>query len=363
MVTVPVCTFLISFFYSTLFTACRPAEEPASVTIVWKNNKAVGLSIPRSLLNETHQLPARLKIQLVKSEEHSAVLGEFTIEEEVVLFESLVPMTKGLHYSVFFDNSLLTEIDIPNSSSAAPELLGVYPTNDTLPENLLKIYLQFSQSMAEGHSLMYVTLLKDDQDTMKGTFLDLQPELWNNDGTVLTLWLDPGRVKRDLIPNKKLGGPLSARERYTLHISRDWKSKEGIGMTVPFRKTFVTTLRDDQSPLPMQWGMKLPASGTTEPLEIDLMESLDYSLLQDAVQLLNANKIPVAGMIHLGAEESLFTFIPNEPWKEGNYSLQIEGRLEDLAGNNLNRPFDRDLSAKKSVDEDRNFLEMRITIH
>ena len=44
-----------------------------------------------------------------------------------------------------------------------------------------------------------------------GTFLDLQPELWNAEGTVLTLWLDPGRIKRDLIPNKELGIPLKAR--------------------------------------------------------------------------------------------------------------------------------------------------------
>ena len=55
--------------------------------------------------------------------------------------------------------------------------------------------------MEEGRSTRYVVLVKEGVDTLKGTFLDLQPELWNDDATELTLWLDPGRIKLDLIPN------------------------------------------------------------------------------------------------------------------------------------------------------------------
>ena len=355
--------FLIGFFVSLFFISCRPAEEPASITIIWHNNKAIGLSIPRSQLRESKQLQERLTIQLIKEGERSSVLGEFKIEDKIVLFEPLVPLTRGLRYGVLFDNSSLGEINIPNSETAAPALLEIYPTQDTLPENLLKIYLQFSQPMVEGRSLAYVTLLKDDRDTMKGTFLDLQPELWNNEGTVLTLWLDPGRAKRDLTPNKTLGAPLKKGERYTLHILKTWQSQEGIALTSTFKKIFITSLRDDQSPSPAQWKLKVPASGTTEPLEIDLIESLDYSLLNDAVQLFDADRVPVAGMVKLGDEESTFTFIPNESWKHGDYTLQIEGRLEDLAGNNLNRPFDRDLSAKNPVNDGSKFLEIRIIIY
>ena len=36
-------------------------------------------------------------------------------------------------------------------------------------------------------------------------------------------------------------------------------------------------------------------------------------------------------------------FYPAEPWNTGNYMIEVEGRLEDLAGNNLNRLFEKDL--------------------
>jgi hypothetical protein len=43
-------------------------------------------------------------------------------------------------------------------------------------------------------------------------------------------------------------------------------------------------------------------------------------------------------------EEKQLNFIPNKPWSPGQYNLQVEARLEDLAGNNLNRLFDRDVT-------------------
>ena len=353
--------FLISFFIFFLFTACRHAEQSDSISIVWKNDKAIGLSIPKSRLSETNQLEERLIVQLVIPVEKAAVLGTFRTDGEHVLFEPLVPLTRGLRYDVLFDNTLLTQIDIPNTEASAPELLEVYPTQDTLPENLLKIYLQFSQPMAEGRSLTHVALLKDDLDTMKGTFLDLQPELWNTDGTVLTLWLDPGRVKRDLIPNKKLGAPLKAGERYTLHVWNDWKSKDGKAMTAAYKKTFTTSLRDDESPAPDQWRIKIPASGSNEPFVIDLLRPLDYSLLNDAIHLLDKDRVLVDGVVHLDNEERAFRFIPSQKWKAGDFTLIIEGRLEDLAGNNLNRPFDRDLMKGKPLEEKKVF-ERKFTI-
>ena len=62
--------------------------------------------------------------------------------------------------------------------------------------------------MQEGQALENITVIKNGKDTIPSIFLDLQPELWNKERTILTLWLDPGRIKRDLQPNKKLGLPL-----------------------------------------------------------------------------------------------------------------------------------------------------------
>ena len=47
-------------------------------------------------------------------------------------------------------------------------------------------------------------------------------------------------------------------------------------------------------------------------------------------------------------EDKSIEFTPGNEWQGGEYTLRIENRLEDLAGNNLNRVFDRDINLVKS---------------
>jgi hypothetical protein len=57
-----------------------------------------------------------------------------------------------------------------------------------------------------------------------------QPNLWNKEATALTHWLDPGRIKRDLQPNQRLGNPLVFGEHCTLVVDRRWKNVAAISM-------------------------------------------------------------------------------------------------------------------------------------
>ena len=50
----------------------------------------------------------------------------------------------------------------------------------------------------------------------------------------------------------------------------------------------------------------------------------------------------VGGEIQLDATETVWCFKPRETWRPGEYSLQIDARLEDLAGNNLRGSFERE---------------------
>ena len=292
------------------------------------------------------EMSTRLKVQLVKPGERLPVLGDFRKERDEVIFEPIVPFTKGLRYEVLLDDTLLSEILIPIGNFKSPTLLSIYPSQDTLPENLLKMYFEFSEPMVEGSSLQHLTLIRNDRDTMHGTFLDLQPELWNSDGTVLTVWLDPGRIKRDLIPNKELGSPLQQGERYTLHVNKSWQSKNGVPLAKNYAKTFVTIHRDEESPDPQSWKVSAPSSNGKQSLEIQFPQPLDYSLVMECVTILNSNGDVVSGEMQIADEERILRFVPDEPWTKGTFALRIESRLEDLAGNNLNRPFDRDVNKK-----------------
>jgi hypothetical protein len=332
---------------SHLWMHCRHAQDRNSVSIVSKNGKAVGVSIRGVALKE-EEISTRLKIQLIKTGQRLPVLGDFRKEGDKVIFEPLVPFTKGLRYELLLDDTLLSEIEIPMGDSKSPELLSIYPSQDTLPENLLKIYFEFTEPMVEGNSLAHLNLIRNDSDTMRGTFLELAPELWNAEGTVLTLWLDPGRIKRDLIPNKELGTPLVAGHKYTLHLSKLWQSKSGMPLTKNYVKNFVTIERDEEPPDPLTWKVLTPKFHSKQPLEIQFQQPLDYFLVKECISIKKTNGDVITGRSKIDDEERILRFVPDKQWTKGRFVLYIESRLEDLSGNNLNRPFDCDVDKKNS---------------
>ena len=102
--------------------------------------------------------------------------------------------------------------------------------------------------MSEGQSQKHIFLLNHNNDTIKDVFLDLQPELWDEDRTVLTMWLDPGRIKRDLIPNLQKGNPLKKGQQYTLAVAGEWKDEEGLPLKASYTRKFFVGERDSTGP-------------------------------------------------------------------------------------------------------------------
>lgn len=331
------------FFVLLCMTACRQ-KDYKKVRIGWTNKEANFIIIPTSLLDkeETDSLKSYLQVRLKNSQ--ASMLGAFQNKDGLILFQPPIPLTRGLDYEIFFRNKLIGNVHIPLDSSAkAPDLLAVYPTSDTLPANLLKLYFQFSEPMRQGEALRHIKLLNNNNDTLPGIFLDLQPELWNKERTVLTVWLDPGRIKRGLLPNQKMGNPLQAGQLYTLLILDQWKDAKGLPLQHAFKRSFIVGPRDSSSPQIELWTMKLPERGTLQPLKIFLGESLDYFLLNETIRIFDEKGQIVEGNILISGNETSFSFRPVKRWLPGHYSMQVAPQLEDLAGNNLERLFDRDM--------------------
>ncbi len=348
----PLVIYGLVFFVFAVNPSCTKGDKNNKITIQWKDKKAVGIVISGGIVETINpDYPEKLLEVRLTAEKPVPILGEYSFDNQTITFNPLIPFTHGLHYEVWHRNLRIGTFFVPAANSAdAPTLLGIFPTADTLPENLLKIYLHFSQPMREGQSAQYVTLLKNNSDSIPGAFLDLQPELWNKDRTILTLWLDPGRIKRDLQPNKLLGAPLKKNANYTITVSAKWPDTNGAKLVKTYTKTFVTNVRDSLSPRPMLWKVNTPPMNTKQPLTIAFGEPLDYSLLKEALTILTADEKNVKGTWQISEKESKSAFTPDKNWESGKYDLRIETRLEDLAGNNLNRPFDRDKSQKENKD-------------
>lgn len=333
-------------FYSLLLFSCRQKKDisKTDITILWDNGRARGIAIPLMLIDGglDNSYNEKLSVKLAGHGIQPDIAGERPVENGNLIFKPLIPFTRGLHYDVFLKQKLLAEIEIPRDT-AVPKLISIYPTQDTVPENLLKIYLVFSSPMVQGHSLQYIKLTSEKGDSLPGSFLYLQQELWNEEGTELTVWFDPGRIKRDLIPNKLLGPPLVAGKNYKLIISGDWRNTNETSLGNSSAKKFIAASRDSISPLVDHWKIRVPEKNTNHPLQINFGEPLDYALLKHAIKVVDSSGKTMKGTISITGDQRGYFFTPEKIWSPGNYKILVEGRLEDLAGNNLNRLFDEDL--------------------
>ncbi|GAB3945686.1 hypothetical protein GCM10028805_15190 [Spirosoma harenae] len=353
--------YSLIFFIAYLFGSCQ-SSDTTDLSIRWNDKRATGITIPNRLIESVPDDSLNQLVTVRLADQETPIAGQLQRTDNAVIFEPLVSFTRGLQYTVWLRNKPLGEIAIPTlESSDKPTLLAIYPSPDSLPDNLLKMYLHFSRPMREGQSLKYVTLLKNQTDTLPGVFLDLQPELWNADRTILTLWLDPGRIKRDLQPNQQLGAPLVAGASYKLVIDGNWPDQQGASLGKSTEKVFRTIRRDSLSPNTDRWSVHSPKSGSTESLAVNFGESLDYYLLTETLYILQRDGKLVAGSWKIGKNEKQSQFVPDMAWQSGQYKLRIESRLEDLAGNNLNRPFDRDIT-KEMQSSNQPFRELTFVV-
>jgi hypothetical protein len=342
--------FLSCLIFLFLIISCENLNNQQSWAVIrWEQGRAKGIVIgSKHLLNQPKDsIVSHLKI-IRETDNHSTkILGEYSIESDSVLFRPLIPFSPGSHYHVYWKEENISEFDIPARGwEDLSKVLDVYPGIDTVPENLLKFYIHFSNSMAEGRAYENLFLIRDGKDTLSSVFLDLQQELWNRERTILTVWLDPGRIKRDLQPNKELGPPLSAGSSYNLVIKRDWLDSYGSGLQDDFNKFFYVGGKDTQKPDIEKWVIKIPATKTVDPLIVKFNEPLDYILAGNSIQVFNKLG-EVKGNIQVGEKETVFRFIPGTAWLPGNYTLIAASRLEDLAGNNLERLFDQEVGNDK----------------
>ena len=333
-----------SVFYF-LFSGCTEKKDTGSVSIQWEGDKAVAIIVPQHFLLSVPKDSVKELLHIRLANAGQPVIGDYSFKDDDVVFKPIIAFTRGLIYQLYVRNEFVDEIEIQTANTIAPVIVAVYPALDTLPENLLKFYILFSKPMQEGDELKHIHLIKDGLDTLTSVFLDL--ELWNNERTMLTLWLDPGRIKRDLQPNKLLGPPLIRGSHYQLLIDKDWQDAEGILLKGNLVKNFFTSSHDSVSPDEKKWTINTPKAGTKEELIVKFNEPLDHVLAERTISVTDANGNEIKGKLEVSDHGDSVYFSPDSEWKSGEHALQIESRLEDLAGNNLDRLFDVDLNKKQ----------------
>jgi hypothetical protein len=223
------------------------------------------------------------------------------------------------------------------------QVIAVYPSGGTLPENLLRFYIHFSAPMSRGEAYSRIHLLDARGNVVDSAFLELAEELWSPDGMRFTLLFQPGRIKRGLRPRAEAGPILQVGHSYCLVIDRDWRDETGGTLQAAFRKSFQVGPADATSPDPRTWSIRPPRANSRDPLTVSFREPLDRALAERLVAVRDAAGRLVAGLLSLAAEETLWSLTPEHLWQPGDYRLEVGSELEDLAGNSVERPFEVDM--------------------
>jgi hypothetical protein len=283
------------------------------------------------------------------------MLGSYRINSNVLRFEPAFPLQSGVRYQAVLrpnkmlqaglTKPLISAYDIPRPPENPTTVVKqIYPSADVLPENVLKFYVHFSAPMRRGHIYDYIQLRNESGKPIELPFLEIDEELWDRSLTRLTLFIDPGRIKRGVRPLEEIGPSLETGKRYSLVIDREWKDASGTPLAKTFEKHFKIGPPEREPLDPQHWKIHAPKSDSHDALEIAFPKPVDHALAQRMIRVFGpTSRDPVSGEITLLDHERRWRFAPTVPWTSGDYSLQIENIIEDLCGNNIGKPFEVDV--------------------
>ena len=242
------------------------------------------------------------------------------------------------------------------SASAArgggPAVVGISPSADSLPANLLRFYIEFSSPMRLNEAGAHLALLDARGVEVRNVFLRYKEELWDGRRRRLTVFFDPGRIKRGLRPNLEPGMPLAVGRRYTLRVRAGWRDATGAPLAQPFSKTF-TVIAPLRTRLEVsEWRISNPRIGTHDSLVVTVPRPLDHALALRLIGVEDAAGTPLRGSIALENHDRRIVLRPSRAWRRGEYHLVVGGTLEDIAGNSVQRAFDVDHHDASSHGDD-----------
>ena len=153
-----------------------------------------------------------------------AMLGSYGVESGTLALPPSLPVGRRREvprrlpstWPAHADRTQLRRSDT-QSPPPATRVEHVYPSADVLPSNTLRLYIYFSAPMSRGEVAARLHILDSTGKELKDVLLPGQ-ELWDPNNQRLTMTFDPGRIKRGLESNSKMGPPIA--EGAAVHAGR-----------------------------------------------------------------------------------------------------------------------------------------------
>ena len=336
------------FLFFVLLCSCHSAKKDIDI-IVHKNQIILQNWTPKTSLS-SYQEGTKLYVWDAEKKQvnHPPIAGELVqLKNRTIAYRPLFPLTEHTQYllSVRTTRHDFEQIvEWRRGKTASPFVTSIYPTQDTLPENLLRMYIVFSQPMKTVGNLERIKLIDEHGQEVIGAIFNNVYELWDTEQRQLTIIFDPARVKTGLKANETMGRALQVGHQYTLVVD-GLEDIHGQKLAQPFTKTIYVAHEDVTAPNTDQWTLTTPTAQSHAPLSVQFPAMIDRLSLFQRLKLTDRNGTAINGRIAIGKHEMEWIFTPDEAWEAGQYSIHINSRLEDPAGNNLNGLFDHDIGS------------------
>lgn len=283
------------------------------------------------------------------------IAGQYEEDAGVVKFLPTYEFVEGQNYVVRLRQAgteedpvhTLTEFNIQSDALPAPALVtNIYPSGNSLPENVLRFYIHFSKPMKPHVAFDYIKLIDSTGNIDDAAFMKFKQELWSEDRRRLTLLMDPGRIKRNVSTNLRLGPALRKDQHYSLVVESGWPAANGKQALTRFTKPFRASDALREIPDVNQWEVTAPTIGTTSVLKIKLGRPFDNQLLRSDIKVVSESGVDIPGEIVVEYNETEWHFQPHDRWTDKKISIVVDSELEDVAGNNFRDLLDHSIDTE-----------------
>jgi hypothetical protein len=208
--------------------------------------------------------------------------------------------------------------------------VAIWPAASSLPANILRFYIEFSSPAEADFEREKLTLRTASGDLVPDAFLVLNEELWSPDGCRLTIFMEPGRIKRGMGTVAEHEPALVAGRSYRLEVATPG------GVLV---KDFSVLPAVTKPIAEGEWAFVVPKAGSRQPLSIAFGRLMDNAILDDELEIRDPDGKRVNGVRQLRDGRTLL-LVPDSPWKHGHHQLLASPFLEDVCGNRVGEALD-----------------------
>lgn len=265
------------------------------------------------------------------------VAGHYSFENNVLSFAPVVRLSSDSEFEVVYGDQVKRYSPTAKKTNTNLLVQKVYPDTDSIAENSLTFYVEFSEKMKnDTRAYTHVDVVKED-----GSIISLpwrQKSYWINNNKTLVLMIHPGRIKSEISSTAALEPVLKSGSKLSLRIGTELKSVDGNVLADSFLKDYTVSAKDTILPKIITTEIDPPSVNTRNVVAIQFSKEMDFGLVYKCFSLLK-EEAKVAGQITTDDGQRWF-FTPDDKWTTGDYTIKIGNKIGDSCHNQINRRFE-----------------------